>query len=343
MNLSENGARFIAEFEGIYHEPYNDPAGHATIGIGHLIHYGPVTQADRDQWGTLTDEECWQLLYSDVNEKYGPAVEQQITVPLNQNQFDALVSFALNLGIEDEGLRGSTLRRKLNEGNYDIRSEFMRWNKAMVNGRLVELAGLTRRRAAEADLFETSTDGMTASSVPSRERTYGWREIHSYARWKLGAKAADPTPGQSYGGKHAPGSWHFRDSLAGKGCAVDYGDANSDPQAVFDLFRPLTGGPIVELIWQHTIIRNGVESYYAPNDHGDHCHVAIAPDAQLPFDSQGDDDLTGAQEQMLIRTHDRATEALTQASQANAKAQDIGIAVEDIMKTLVEIKAKVGA
>lgn len=150
MNLSENGARFIAEFEGTYHEPYNDPVGHATIGIGHLIHYGPVTDFDRRTWGTLTDEQCWSLLVEDVARDYAPAVEELISVPLTQNQFDALVSFAYNVGTG--ALRDSSLRRVLNAGNYHaVRAELARWNKAGGS----ELKGLTRRRVAEADLFET--------------------------------------------------------------------------------------------------------------------------------------------------------------------------------------------
>ncbi|MEO7398428.1 MAG: glycoside hydrolase family 25 protein [Ilumatobacteraceae bacterium] len=136
---------------------------------------------------------------------------------------------------------------------------------------------------------------------PIDNRTYGYREIHRYAKAKLGSKAADPTVSQTYGGSHTPSSLHYRDSsYAGvpDGCAVDYGNVNSSCQAVFDLFVPLaqSGGPIIELIWQHTMWKNGQKSYYAANDHLTHTHVGIAanahlPETQVPQTFQEEDDM----------------------------------------------------
>ncbi|MNH36694.1 Lysozyme RrrD [compost metagenome] len=84
--------------------------------------------------------------------RFEPEVERLITSPLNQNQWDALVSFTYNLGAAN--LESSTLRRLLNAGNYASAAEqFPRWNKA--GGKV--LAGLVRRRAAERDLFLEST------------------------------------------------------------------------------------------------------------------------------------------------------------------------------------------
>jgi lysozyme len=75
-------------------------------------------------------------------------------VPLTQNQFDALVDFAYNAGAAN--LRSSTLLRLLNSGDYAGASgQFIRWNKATSNGQLIVLPGLTRRRTAEAQLFNT--------------------------------------------------------------------------------------------------------------------------------------------------------------------------------------------
>jgi lysozyme len=72
---------------------------------------------------------------------------------VNQNQFDALVSFCYNLGIG--AFNSSTLKKKViaNPGDLSIRDEFMKWNKARVKGVLTELKGLTNRRKAEADLY----------------------------------------------------------------------------------------------------------------------------------------------------------------------------------------------
>jgi lysozyme len=72
---------------------------------------------------------------------------------INQNQFDALVSFVFNVGVGN--FRNSTLlkKAKANAGDVTIRAEFARWNKACVNGALKELPGLTRRRKEEADLY----------------------------------------------------------------------------------------------------------------------------------------------------------------------------------------------
>jgi GH24 family phage-related lysozyme (muramidase) len=154
--LSENGARFIASFEGFFPEPYNDPSGHATIGYGHLIHRGAVTQADRDTWGTLTEKQAWLLLLGDMeDEGYAPAVRRFVSVPLNQNQFDSLTSATYNLGTG--WLEESDLRHRLNGGDYrGVRAELAKFVKARdeETGELVELPGLVRRRQEEADLFE---------------------------------------------------------------------------------------------------------------------------------------------------------------------------------------------
>jgi GH24 family phage-related lysozyme (muramidase) len=159
MKLSQNGAAFIASFEGFVNEgkPYNDPTNHATIGFGHLIHRGPVTDADRQQWGQLSREQAWNLLLEDMEaEGYAPAVRRLITVRLNQNQFDALVSATYNLGTG--WLEGSDLRRRLNAGDYAAaRPELAKFIKGEDDrtGQMVTFEGLVRRRKEEADLFET--------------------------------------------------------------------------------------------------------------------------------------------------------------------------------------------
>lgn len=146
-HLSDRGVAFIASFEGFRARPYNDPAGHATIGYGHLLHHGGVTNSDRAKWGTISQKGGKELLRSDAR-RFETAVRDLVDVGLNQNQFDALVSFAYNLG--SGALAESTLLRKLNKGDYGgARREFSRW----VYAGGVRLEGLVRRRKAEASLF----------------------------------------------------------------------------------------------------------------------------------------------------------------------------------------------
>lgn len=147
MNISKIGVNLIAEFEGFFPKPYNDPVGHATIGYGHLIHYGNVTIEDNKKWGTITEQEGKELLDKDLN-SFEDAVDSLISVPLNQNQFDALVSFSYNVGTG--ALSSSTLRKKLNAKDYNgAANEFDKWVYA--SGQKFE--GLVRRRAAEKKLF----------------------------------------------------------------------------------------------------------------------------------------------------------------------------------------------
>lgn len=155
MRLSRAGAGLIARFEGFIPRPYDDAAGHATIGYGHLLHHGPVTQADVRRWGTISKAEGMRLLREDAREA-ARAVEEQVRVRLHQHQFDALVSFVFNVGAGAFG--SSTLLRRLNAGERDaVPGELMRWTRA--GGR--ELAGLVRRRREEADLWERRPPALT--------------------------------------------------------------------------------------------------------------------------------------------------------------------------------------
>ena len=149
--ISTRGLQFIANFEGYVPWPYNDPAGHATIGYGHLLHYGPVTRLDRLRYlpTGISKQSALMLLRSDAA-KAETGVNAALTVGVVQEQFDALCSFAFNCGVG--ALQHSTLLADINSGKAApeiIRADFMRWNHAGA----VVLPGLTRRRAAEAKLF----------------------------------------------------------------------------------------------------------------------------------------------------------------------------------------------
>ncbi|MDQ3936626.1 MAG: glycoside hydrolase family protein [Actinomycetota bacterium] len=163
MRISDEGLALIAEFEGFVDHPYNDAAGHATIGFGHLLHHGPVTAEDRRRWGKMSHADGLKLLRSDIRSRER-AVDAAVKVPLTQNQFDALVSFVYNLG--EGALRQSTLLKKLNAGNYDaVPAELAKWNKA--GGRV--LPGLVRRRKAEAARWRSGGDPL-AGLTPTERR-----------------------------------------------------------------------------------------------------------------------------------------------------------------------------
>lgn len=143
MKTSDAGLEFIAQREGLRLYAYPDPAtGGApwTIGHGHTgAEVSPSTVITPEQARMLLEEDC---------EKAEQCIEHHVTVPLNQNQFDACVSFIFNLGCGN--FTASTLLKLLNAGNYQAAAaQFCRWDKA--NGQV--MAGLTARRRAESDLF----------------------------------------------------------------------------------------------------------------------------------------------------------------------------------------------
>ena len=154
MKLSKAGLEFIAGREGLRLEPYNDgavsdkyPKGHASIGYGHLIHKGQVTQQDRVAWAHMNRARALDLLRMDAAVAEA-AVNREVHVALSQAQFDALVSLAFNIGTG--AFKGSTLVRVLNQGNYrEAADQFLRWDRAGMK----VLPGLTHRRQAEREMF----------------------------------------------------------------------------------------------------------------------------------------------------------------------------------------------
>lgn len=140
MKTSQNGINLIKQFEGCRLTAYKCPAGRWTIGYGHT---SGVKAGQK-----ITRKQAEQFLKSDLKQ-FEKGVEKVVKVSLNQNQFDALISFSYNCGLG--ALQNSTLLKKLNKKDYKGASaEFPRWNK--VNGRILE--GLKRRRKAERALFD---------------------------------------------------------------------------------------------------------------------------------------------------------------------------------------------
>ncbi len=147
--IGNNGLKFIAEHEGMILHLYNDPANHATIGVGHLVHYGPINGSEPEEFKSgITKERAMEILRSDVITAEN-TVNRLVKVPLNQNQFDALVSFVFNIG--ETQFASSTLLAKLNNQDYKaVPSELNRW----VHGSGKKLPGLINRRRNEGNLFE---------------------------------------------------------------------------------------------------------------------------------------------------------------------------------------------
>ena len=146
--LSSAGAQFIAQFEGFSAALYDDPAGHCTIGYGHLVHHGRTNGTESAEFRQgITKDRALALLMGDAA-KAAAAVTQRVKVPLTQHQLDALICFTFNVGAG--AFAESTLLRELNAGHYDaVPRQLDRWVKA--NGKT--LPGLVRRRKAEGALF----------------------------------------------------------------------------------------------------------------------------------------------------------------------------------------------
>jgi lysozyme len=129
--------------------PYLCPAGIPTIGYGSTRYADgtPVKLGDPP----ISQAQADNIMRATLGE-YEAAVTRYVTVPINQNQFDALVDFAYNAGAQN--LRTSTLLKMLNAGNVaGAKAQFSRW----VYGGGKPLTGLVKRRAAEAALFGAST------------------------------------------------------------------------------------------------------------------------------------------------------------------------------------------
>jgi lysozyme len=147
MQISARGLKLIADFEGLRLKAYPDPGtGNEPWTIG----YGTTVYPDGrkvKKGDVITQVQALDYLKQDVK-KFATSVTQVVTVPLNQNRFDALVSFTYNLGAS--ALARSSLLRKLNAREYEAAAaEFDKWVYA--GGRI--LPGLVTRRKVERSLF----------------------------------------------------------------------------------------------------------------------------------------------------------------------------------------------
>ena len=139
MRTSQTGVSLIKSLEGLRLKSYQDSVGVWTIGYGTTRGIGPNM--------TITNEQAERMLMNDLA-RFEPELDRLVTVPLSQSQWDALMSFTYNLGAANLG--SSTLLKLLNAKDYaGAAAQFPRWNKA--GGQV--LAGLTKRRAAEQQMF----------------------------------------------------------------------------------------------------------------------------------------------------------------------------------------------
>ncbi|MGS9733480.1 lysozyme [Pseudomonas aeruginosa] len=139
MRTSQRGIDLIKSFEGLRLSAYQDSAGVWTIGYG--------TTRGVTRYMTITVEQAERMLANDI-QRFEPELDKLVKVPLNQSQWDALMSFVYNLG--SANLASSTLLKLLNKGDYrGAAGQFLRW----VNAGGKRLEGLVKRRAAERALF----------------------------------------------------------------------------------------------------------------------------------------------------------------------------------------------
>ena len=181
---------FIAGFEGYYAEPYNDPAGFATVGYGHLIAYRPVRKSDRkliwvrgqDNPGKLTEKEAKRLLRQDLAGYEAAVLERIGDTPVNRPMMTALTSFAFNLGPgyldlkKSNGFTRTThVAKKLRQRNYLGAARDMRiYDGVISGGKRYTLPGLTRRRNDEFKLMRQGIRrmekcGTGCTDVPGSE------------------------------------------------------------------------------------------------------------------------------------------------------------------------------
>jgi len=147
MKIDKAGLDIIKNFEGFSNKPYLDQALVPTIGYG-TTHYGiggrAVTMGDHE----ISKDVATLLMEDQINATYGRAVNHAVRTTINQNQFDALVSFTYNVGVA--GLHASNVLKYINKGKLaEADTQFSHWNH--VNGKVDR--GLTHRRLLEARLF----------------------------------------------------------------------------------------------------------------------------------------------------------------------------------------------
>lgn len=175
MKLTKAGLQFIAKQEGCVLRPYNDSANNATIGIGHLIHYGPVTAADDARYAHFTMADALKLLAGDVATAEA-TVKRLIHRPVSPDEYTAMVDLVFNCGPGPLEQTAAQINRD------DWTAATAAW-QAWIHAGGTVLAGLVRRRAEERALALTPDAALDwqrelstlAARIPKQLQT---RTIH---------------------------------------------------------------------------------------------------------------------------------------------------------------------
>ncbi|MFN0130956.1 MAG: glycoside hydrolase family protein [Phycisphaerales bacterium] len=167
MEPSESGLIRLKNREGFVPYMYNDPGAgrHCTVGFGHLVHKGPCTgkeDSEKPYFDDMTQEGAERLFAQDLR-PYVDAINDAVTVKLNQDQFDALVSYTYNVGVE--GFKGSQVLKTVNSGKLEDVPAILEKSKITSDG--VVLDGLVKRRAEESEVFQGKAKAPKESYTPS--------------------------------------------------------------------------------------------------------------------------------------------------------------------------------
>ena len=156
MQCNQAGVDLIKSFEGCELTAYADQGGVWTIGYGTT---GPFVTPGL----TITQEQADNWLTAKI-QSVAASLSRMITLPLNENEFSALCSWAYNVGIGS--VANSTLLKELNEGDVDeVPNQLMLWNH--VDGVINQ--GLVRRRAAEVDLWNLPVDAPVLAASDGQD------------------------------------------------------------------------------------------------------------------------------------------------------------------------------
>lgn len=151
--MSDNGVKLLTQWEGLRLQPYKDSAGHWTVGVGHKID----TKREPLLMNGITETEADNLLRADLA-RFEKVVRDSVavSVPMTQNEFDAMVSFAFNVGAAN--FKASTLLKKFNAGDKAAAADqFTRWvyiTDPDTKEKVISF-GLQNRRNNERSLFLT--------------------------------------------------------------------------------------------------------------------------------------------------------------------------------------------
>jgi lysozyme len=178
--VTRSVVELVKRFEGLRRRAARLHDGGWTVGYGH-------TRAAREG-AVVSPEDAEALLYYDLSE-VAEKVEAWTFTPLNQNQFEALIAFAFNIGIEN--FRGSTVLKRVNEGQHLMAAAALElWRKADFGGEDLVVDALVRRRAAEKAHYLTPPEGFRPSPTPVLRPTFDHSVIQAAANSRMGRGAA---------------------------------------------------------------------------------------------------------------------------------------------------------